>query len=134
MDAAPLQELTAKVLGEDAYLCDLSPAAAFRKITKQSLGIRMFAGENPTYGAPIYYYFARAPKQTPQIVITDKNGTKVAEANGFTEPGLHKLNWRLNVKGAKENAYAPVPAGTYTVVLQVGDRELRKTIAVEADD
>src|SRR5205085_1158164 len=93
MQAAPLQELTAHVLAEEAYLCDVKPATAFRRITKQKLGIRMFAGENTPYGAPIFYYFGRAPRETPTLVIKDRLGSTVAEAEGFTEAGLHKLNW-----------------------------------------
>ena len=64
----------------------------------------------------------------------DKNGIKVAETQGFTQPGLHKLNWLLNVKGTKAGDYDPVPAGTYTVTLQVGQKKLSKTVEVEVEE
>lgn len=134
MEAAPLQELTARTRAEDAYLCAIKPAAAYRQIVKQNLGIRMFTGANPTYGASIYYHFAQPPRDTPLLTITDKDGVKVAETQAFTQPGLHRLNWLLNAKGTKTGIYNPVPAGTYTVTLQVGQRKLSKTVSVEVEE
>ncbi len=134
MDVAPLQELTPAALAEDFYLCDIRPAAAFRRVVKRNLGIRMFAGENPSYGAAIHYYFRQPPKQMPLLTITDAQGIKIAETQGFTQPGLHKLTWLLNVKGTKTTDYHPVPSGVYTVTLEIGERKLRKTVTVESDE
>jgi photosystem II stability/assembly factor-like uncharacterized protein len=134
MDAAPLQEMTPRALGADAYLFEMKPAAAFRKRTQQALGTRTYYGENPAYGASIYYYFAQALRHPPLLTVTDKDGAKVAEAKGFSERGLHKLNWRLNVKGTKADVYNPVAAGTYTVTLQAGQKKLSRTLNVEAEE
>lgn len=133
MDALPLQELTASVLKAPAYLCTIRPASAYRQKAVQNLGPRMFTGENPTYGAGIYYYFAQALPTNPVITITDEKGMQVAQVKGFVEAGLHRLTWRLNVQGTKQGFYRPVPPGTYTVTLRAGGQTLRQTVQVDVE-
>lgn len=134
MNVAPLQEMTADALRQEAHLCDILPAHAFRQRALKNLGIRAFSGENPPYGAGIYYYFAQPLAENPTLAINDAKGKKIAEVKGFKEAGLHRLTWRLNEPGAKDGAYQPVPAGTYTVILRAGQRETSKTVEVEAEE
>ncbi|MBI3409260.1 MAG: hypothetical protein HY040_13010 [Planctomycetes bacterium] len=134
MPVAPLQAMNGNVLHEEAYLFDIAPAHAHRPGFQRNLGIKQWSGENPTYGAGIYYYFRDSLKEPPDISITDGKGAVVGEAKGFKEAGLHRLTWRMNVKGTPDGSYRPVPAGTYTVTLTVGEKRLTKSVQVSSDE
>src|SRR5262249_93061 len=133
MDVAPLQDLTPAILQADAYLFDVKPVLAYYARSFRSLGSKNFAGQNPPYGAGIYYYLKDAVKNTPTITITNRDGNTVRELKPgkgdgrFATPGLHHFQWNLlPPKGKKGGGFdfRPLPAGEYTATLRIGERTL----------
>jgi hypothetical protein len=141
MDVAPLQDIAPPVLFSEAYLFDIKPALAYRPRNLHSLGTKNYAGENPAYGAGIYYYLKANAPAAPVIVVTDVHGKKVAELKGGKEAGLHRLQWKLTQgepgkggAGFGPFGFRPIPAGAYTVELHLGERVLRKEVQVQAEE
>jgi photosystem II stability/assembly factor-like uncharacterized protein len=134
MDVAPLQDLTPKITSAEAHLFEVKPATAFRRRNLHNLGIKSYTGQNPPYGASLWFYLRQAPPATPIVTISDANGTKVAQLKGAREAGLQRLNWNLNEAGATTFAFRPVPAGEYTATLRVGELALSRIIPVNVEE
>jgi photosystem II stability/assembly factor-like uncharacterized protein len=134
MDVAPLQESTTEVVASAAHLFTIRPATAFRQRILHNLGIKTFAGENPPYGAGIYLSLRDVPKEAPIVTITSAAGKKVAELKGEKTAGLQRLSWRLSQPGAPAGIFRPVPAGTYTATVRVGDLVLQRPIQVQVEE
>jgi hypothetical protein len=136
MDVAPLQDITPAVLHAEVHLFEVKPALAYRPRNLRSLGSKNYVGENPPYGANVYYRLKDASKETPILTITDADGKTVAELKGGKEPGLHRLQWKLQQSPAGKGAFVfrPVPAGEYTATLRVGERIVRRRITLEGEN
>ena len=119
------------------HLFDVQPALAYRPRKFRSLGSKNFAGENPPYGASIYYHLKTTSTETPALTITDADGKKIAEIKGGKEAGLHRLQWNLQLSPQGKGGaflFRPVPAGEYSATLRVGEHNLRKQIVVEWEE
>lgn len=147
MDVAPLQDLTSKILQADVHLFEVKPALAYRPRSFRSLGSKNYAGQNPPYGAAIYYYLKDTVKNTPSITISNSDGTTIRELKPAKElsqtsrqPGLHRIQWNLlppqqgGKKGGSVLDFQPVKAGEYTATLRIGERAMSKKIRVEAEE
>jgi photosystem II stability/assembly factor-like uncharacterized protein len=137
MDVKPLQELTANTFAEPAHLFTLRPATAYRQRILHTLGIKSFSGENPPYGAGIYLYLREAPRDLPKVTVIDQEGKgkKVVELTGARSAGLQRLAWRLAPAGTPQGIYRAVPAGTYLVTVQIGDKlVVQRPLTVEVEE
>ncbi|HEV2387282.1 MAG TPA: hypothetical protein VGS20_08505 [Candidatus Acidoferrales bacterium] len=162
-DIGPLQQLTDAVRSSKAYLFTLRPA--YRFLTKPTLPIYMgeetdpptLAGQNPTYGADINYYFGSAPKDEVQIQIADASGHVIRTLKGTKKQGINRVWWDLKYEGSRrphletekpeeaaspsqasppeENGLLapPVAPGTYTVKMKVGTTDLSRPLNVLKD-
>lgn len=134
MDVSPLQEMRGEALTTAAYLFPIAPAQARRPRQIHGLGLQNYAGENPPSGAVIYVTLREAPAQAPVVTITDAKGKKVADLKGEKTAGLQRLRWRLQQPKTKGNVYRPVPAGTYTATLRIGDATLQRRFLVAVEE
>src|SRR5262249_16474954 len=96
LDVAPLEPLRPEVLGLPAFLCDVKPATSFdshygRKLT----GGRLYAANNPEYGAALWYYFKDRPTEPVRLTISDGRGRRIDELKVTAEAGLHRVVWDL---------------------------------------
>ncbi len=130
MDALPLQDLA----GAAVRLLPIRPATAYRPEYKHNLGIKSYVGTNAPYGAGIYVYLRDQPAQAPTVTIFDLQGRKVADLKTAATAGLQRLAWDLNHAGSELESFNPVPAGTYTAVLRVGQQQYKQSFPVEVDD
>jgi photosystem II stability/assembly factor-like uncharacterized protein len=130
MDVAPLQEWST----ESAHLYPIRPAIAYPWRVEDNLGIKAFHGENPPYGAGIYLSLREAPRETPIVTITDQAGKKIIDIKGQKIAGLQRIAWRLAPAGTPPTDYRPVPAGTYTATVRIGERVLRRTVHVRVEE
>ena len=160
VDASGLRQITSKVLEADAFL--FKPATAHlwnRGFSPRPYGQRRFTGQNPEDGAQIYYHLAEKAKDV-SLKIVDLQGNTVRELRADGDAGLHRVNWALNRGGggrgqargtrggqnarggaaARAGGFrgrgrggARVSADMYQVVLKVGDKEYRQSVAVERD-
>jgi photosystem II stability/assembly factor-like uncharacterized protein len=133
MDVRPLQDLTRDVLQREVVLLDVATATVHRPYTFRRPSPKTFLGENPPYGASIYFYLKKAPMEAPTIRITDARGRELMSVQGAKDAGLQRVGWRSQMPGTPSVAYRPVPPGGYTVTLHVGQRLLSKTVTVEVE-
>jgi len=133
MDIVPLQELTAKVLDQDAYLCTVKPATVFEPRGFRGLSGGGFAtGLNPRYGAAVWYYFkGRAPEGT-SLTVTDALGKTVIDLAVERTAGLHRVEWSLRSGNRRDGPAPPTAPGEYIVRLKIGDKELTRRVKVES--
>jgi photosystem II stability/assembly factor-like uncharacterized protein len=133
MDVAPLEEMSEKVRGGDAYLFDVKPAVAYRLKPRENpsapAGVtRQFFAENPPFGATIYYHLTKPAADEPTVTVVNAEKHVVFKMNGPREAGLHQLRW--NLRGTEEDPPLVEP-GEYTVTLKVGEQTLTKKLTVE---
>src|SRR5207253_1519717 len=63
VDIAPLEEMTAAVLGGDVHLCNVRPAVAYQERRAEGEKPR-YTAPNPPYGAAVSYYLREAAAQS----------------------------------------------------------------------
>jgi hypothetical protein len=160
-DVTPLQQLTADVRAQAAYLFKPRPAYRFRQITApMAMTDDPTAGQNPPYGAAINYWLRQAPTGEVTLTVLDAGGQTVRTLQGTKSAGINRVWWDLRSDstkaarlrtaplydpelrlGAEGWRAAPgvgrmtvlVPPGTYTVKLKVGGQELSQQLVVRKD-
>jgi photosystem II stability/assembly factor-like uncharacterized protein len=141
MDVAPLQELTPKALQAAAYLFDVRPVVAFPpRHSRNWFGTRMFSGQNPPYGALLYYHLKEAAKGPLALTVSDADGKEVARLklkDADRTAGFHRVVWDLTRGPRPKPREAVLPTqvapGEYVVTLQAGKEMLRKHVRVLAE-
>ncbi len=133
LEVAPLQEGIAQALAEAAHLFEVKPAIRFvyRGIRWPS---RAYVAPNPPFGTGIYYYLGPAVRDPVHITITDAEGSVVRQWKTKATPGLQHLQWDLRTGKGDDEEPVLVPAGEYHVRLQVGERNLTRSIRVENEE
>jgi hypothetical protein len=146
LDVTVLRQLTRDVRREATVL--FQPATAIHwagGFSDAWYGDRLYEGENPPPGVPLYYYLSQ-PAKSVKLTITDPKHNVLHEAEGPVAPGLHAVVWNLRrttrppalpVGAPKQGAVLPfgsaAPAGLYQAMLTVDGRELARDLRVEAD-
>ncbi len=117
-----------------------------------------YAGENPPYGAMIYFYQKSPAKNPPVIRILDASGKALRTASGnrttfsgkqepwvTNKQGINRFVWDFQADGpvkwygaAKPQYQGPdegpyLPPGRYTVLMTVGGRTYREPFTVKPD-
>ena len=147
-DIAPLKELNAKVLAEDAHLFDIEEAIRWNRYMQAGEQYGEFAKTmNPPVGTSVYYYLKADPK-TVKVVVTDLEGKVVQELSGAAKKGLQKADWNLTRRMDPAQPGGPRPGGggfrgrganlvdpgTYKVTLNVDGKDIAtKTVKVSPD-
>jgi photosystem II stability/assembly factor-like uncharacterized protein len=159
-DVTPLEQLTADVRAQAAFLFKPRPAYRFRQITApMAMTDDPTAGQNPPYGAAINYWLKAAPTGDVTLTILDAAGQTVRTLPGTKNIGINRVWWdlrndstpmarlrtaplydpevRLGPEGWRA---APVgrmtllmPPGTYTVKLKVSGQESSEPLVVRKD-
>jgi hypothetical protein len=132
LDVTALRQMTSDALKAKARLYQPNMVVRWhfepdRGASPYGSGVRRFVGQNPEYGAQIYFSLnEKANKITLKIV--DIAGKQVREIKVTGEPGLHKAPW--NLTGFAQGFVNP---GVYRVILNVDGQELAQTVKVEPD-
>src|SRR5262245_43122622 len=98
-DATPLQQLP-EAMRADAFLFDMRPAMQFNPANDRGFVTdKPFFGKNPTYGAPISFYLAKAQTNV-SLRIRDASGAQVREIAGndmrdARGVGVNRVYWDL---------------------------------------
>ncbi|MGQ0538770.1 MAG: WD40/YVTN/BNR-like repeat-containing protein, partial [Gemmatimonadaceae bacterium] len=150
-DLTPLQRL-AQAQQSEAYVFEPKPAARYVIWGNDAnLGQKRYQGENPPFGALIYYY-SRTGGDTVRATIADAGGKHVRRLTpSVAQVGVNRIVWDLRYDGARPVAGqqqgfggggggffgggggpAVVP-GSYTVTLTLGGKQLKTAIAVAGD-
>ena len=145
-DISALQQLTAEVQSQDAFLFEIRPAVAWltdRQRSQQIGGQRIFQGENPPRGTAIAYYLKSAVSGDVRITIADATGRAIRTLDGTTHAGINRVQWNLTTGspapggrgfGGGRGGVTTVEPGTYTVTLAVAGKALTKVVVVSADE
>ena len=140
LDVSALRQMKPETPKEDAKLFE--PAAAVRWRTEPNrgsvygIGSRVFEGENPPWGAQLYYSLAKKAEKGVSLKIVDFTGQTAATLKPKNEPGLHRISWDLTrasnpLFGPRRGGWAA--PGMYRVVLTVDGKEYTQSLRVEAD-
>lgn len=119
IDIAPLEQ----EISGDATLFEIRPAVAFDWVEKE-LDPYAFIGENPPYGAVLYYWIAPNNDEDRHISIADSDGQQVATIGLPKLEGLSRAVWDLMI--GEERA----KPGEYTATLHVGDKKFSRKFTV----
>ena len=98
-DATPLRQYP-DAIKQDAFLFDMRPAMQYNLANDRGfITDKPFFGKNPTYGAPISFYLAKAQTNV-SLRIRDAAGTQVRELTGndlrdARGAGVNRVNWDL---------------------------------------
>ena len=100
---APLQELNAAVLAEDAHLFSILPTT--QRVTwslganDYLFGQRHIQTPNDPDGMAIYYYLKGAAAGPVTVAISDAAGKEVGRLTGPTSAGINRVVWSTRVAG-----------------------------------
>jgi hypothetical protein len=142
-DVAPLQELNAAVLAQDAHLFAVEPTV--QRINwsfganDYLFGDRHIETRNPPNGMVIRYYLKRPAGDAATVTIADANGRQMARLEGETAAGINTVVWSTRAGGGGRGGAGGrgggggrggsileqwAPLGEYTVTLDIGGRTL----------
>jgi hypothetical protein len=148
-DITPLQELSAKVLGEPAHLFDIEPRARYGFGT-QGMNYHLFGDAylevpNEPEALVVNYLLKADAGGAAKITVKDFTGKMVREVEGPAKQGLNRALVQLGASGGgrgfggagaaggRGRGAAPTPAlsvGDYTVTVEVGGQTLTKPARV----
>jgi len=158
-DISSLQELTSKVLAEDAHLFDVESKIRWVVPGRMNSSSSNFAGESEPNGVVIYYYLKNKVEGDVKVTVY-KGNMEIDVINGSSSAGLHNVVWNMSQrrKRSKEEAdqmrermkrirsmgfrgsmgdpnyiYSLVGPGEYKFVLTVGDKKFLKTASILQD-
>ena len=148
-DITPLQQFTPEVVAGDAHLFEVRPAIQWNRNPQEAInlaGNRHFAGENPPPGTAISYYLPIEVRGGVTLTITDMAGEPIRTLEGAGDSGINRVQWDMTGDpppqpqgqqqfggGQGGRRGPPVEPGTYLVTLEVGGRELVRSIVVQPD-
>jgi len=154
MDIGPLQEMSAKVFDQPAYIFDSKPGTLFKTrftygATIEELnGDMFFRAENPPFGTMITYYVPGDLGREVPISIQDEKGSVVRTLNGPGTAGIHRVNWDLKRQNKVTDAEATkagvttiserealdwVAPGKYTATVTIGPTSVRNSVVVRKE-
>ncbi len=143
-DITPLQQFTSEVAQGDAFLFEVRPAVQWLTDTQKGVtlaGSKHFRGQNPEAGTAISYYLPIELEGDVELTITDMAGETVRTLTGPGDRGLNRVQWDLRAhtppadpdQPTRRRVGPPVDPGTYLVKLEIGGREMVRSIVVEPD-
>jgi hypothetical protein len=97
-DISALEQMSDTVMGQRSYFFQPGRAYAYAQVTTQQWnGNKIYAADNPPYGATFTYRLPAgdARRDTTRIVITDVKGDVVRRLTGPGGPGVHRVTWDL---------------------------------------
>ncbi|HET7618672.1 MAG TPA: hypothetical protein VFK20_09185 [Vicinamibacterales bacterium] len=140
-DITPLQELSAEVLGSDAYLFDIEPRAPYG-FSSQGMNYSLFGDAyievpNEPEALTINYYLKQDAGGEAKITVADLSGRTVRELTGPAKAGLNRaLVMLAGSRGRRgrssEPPAPPLAVGDYRVTVEVAGHSLTKPARVRA--
>jgi len=112
LDITPLRQMTPEILKAGAHLYQSQTAVRQRMEPRRGGTNRQFVGQNPVFGAQIYYHLEKKPENI-SLKIVDYTGKSLRELRADSSPGLHKVSWDLG-QGPSGRQGQPVALGQGT--------------------
>ncbi len=99
LDVSALRQIQPQYLVDAPQLYEPSPAVRWHSEPSHGGTNRKFVGQNPMFGADVYYSLPTEAKKAT-VKIVDVAGRTLREFPARTEPGLHRIAWDLRMAGA----------------------------------
>ena len=150
LDIGPDQELSDKLLAQDAHLFTVKATHVYReRDTYGAFGDQFFRASNPPYGTVITYYLREDQGDDVSLTIratgaagedVDEKGPTLRKLTGSGWAGMHQLTWKLEADSPRpreidgptsRDELLEVRPGEYIVSLKVGEATMEQTIVVE---
>ena len=138
LDVTALRQISAETVKADAFLYRPNDVVRWHYEPRRgSSGTRRFVGQNPDYGARIYYSLGKDAGQAG-LTISDIQGRTVATLEATNKAGLHVARWDLRSttrgpqSGRSRGSSGSRPA-SYLVTLTVDEKEYRQPLRILAD-
>ncbi len=145
-DISPLQELTSKVLAEDAHFFDVESKIQWVNPRRMASSSSNFAGESEPNGIVIYYYLKNKVEGDVKVTVY-KGNMEINELKGDSSAGIHRVVWDMmksqpdsQAQGGQTQRFrgfrargTPMIPGEYKFVLTVGDKKFVKTASILQD-
>ncbi len=136
LDVSALRQIDEEALSAPVRLYRPTPAVRWRSEPWRGSG-RTFTGENPPFGAVIYYSLGRKA-ESPALEITTLDGKHVRSLEASGEAGLHRVIWDLRGERPKDRRgrfrRGPlVRPGTYRVILTAAGERQTADLEVQPD-
>jgi photosystem II stability/assembly factor-like uncharacterized protein len=133
-DISPLQEMSDEVLEEKTYLFRIEPAQPRITRTWANYGLygdRHLSTPNEPNTVVFYYYLKNKVDEKIALIVSDGDGTTLAELSGPAEAGIHRVAWNMRRQGGGEQTRrgrfgSSVPPGRYQVLLEVGGKKMTR--------
>jgi hypothetical protein len=140
-DIAPLQEMKASVLDEDAHLFDIEPRTQRIHTVAgnyQLLGDSHLLSPNEPNAVILHYYLKAKAADPVKITISGPDGKTVADLTGPGEAGMNTASWEMRVRKPGQpmswdwdtGMSGMVEPGEYLVNLEAGGRTLTKKAVI----
>lgn len=127
-DVTPYRQMTEDVMDKPAFLFKPTRGLTYNYVSdmfEPYQGWQRYAGQNPNYGANIWYYLKSEAADAPKIEIVDIRGTVLATLTGGKSAGLNKVVW--NMRSGPRSL-----TGEFMVRMTVGADVQTQTLAVQS--
>lgn len=127
-DITPYRQMTKDVKAKPVHLYKPTRGMNFNFISdmfEPYQGWSRFAGQNPAYGATIWYHLDKEAADAPKIEIVNITGQVIATLTGPKEPGLQKVRWNMR-QGQRQLT------GEFLVRMTVGTDVQQQVLNVQA--
>jgi photosystem II stability/assembly factor-like uncharacterized protein len=141
-DVTPLQEMSAALMEGDVHLFTIEPKSQL--VTHgwgnyHLYGDRHLSTPNEPNAVAIHYYLKNPTGEEIAIRIMDSSGKVISELKGGNSAGLHRVLWNMQPmppegqegQGRFFGRGAMVEPGEYTVILNIGDKELTQKALIK---
>lgn len=128
LDISWLQQFTPSILTKEAHLFFPHSAVLWETEEQKTPEEGALVGENPPFGATIYYHLG-ADQRNVRMRVMAEDGSTVAELRASGDAGLNSAFWDLT-NAANGRRVLP---GSYRVVLDVNGKEHVTAVTVELD-
>ncbi|MCO6453773.1 MAG: PDZ domain-containing protein [Pirellulaceae bacterium] len=137
LDVTTLRQLSGKLVSSPAHLFRPGDGVLWSgALASSTLGHRQFIGQNPEFGAPLYYFLAEATDDVA-LEVLDIQGNVVRKLRAQQKAGLHRVVWDLRhapPEGRNAPQFGPpVEEGIYLLRLTAGSNQLQQPLRVLRD-
>ncbi len=129
----PLRQLTDEILNKEFHLFKPDRAIKYDFVNNmfdEFGGDRRFIGQNPEYGATIYYYLKTVPTADVTIDLIDAEQKVIRTFTGSKNIGINSVQWDLRPVIDGRRSPVQVPIATYGVRITVSGKSETSTVQI----
>jgi hypothetical protein len=134
LDVTALRQMTPENMAQSTHLYRPNTAHLWADEPDADESMRSFTGQNPAWGAHVFYSTQSAAGRA-RISVYDFMGNTIKEIDDLeTADGLHHVEWDLRQDPVGRQWRGPrVAPGQYLVELTIGRETFRQPLTIETD-